>query len=90
MADLLIKAVEHGADTKIITEHIRADIQKMHEGGVKVRHNKNIHTRLFVAFNRHNDKIEGISIQGSFDFDGRGLSGDRRDTGIITMHPDLV
>jgi hypothetical protein len=90
IADVLIEAVKTGRNVKIITEHMRADIIKMHEGGVEVRQNKNIHTRMFIAFSRDEDISGGLLILGSFDFDHVGLGGNRRDAGIITMHPDLV
>jgi len=37
IADKLIKSVEQGSNVRIITEHKRPDIIKMHKGGVEVR-----------------------------------------------------
>ena len=89
--DLLCEASEAGCRIKIITEHTRHGIlKKMSEKGIEVGINKKIHARLFVAYVDRDHLEEGLLVLGTFDFDEKGLSGERKDAGIITRHPDLM
>jgi len=88
--DLLCEASEASCQIKVISRHNRPDIlRKMAEKGIKVGVNKNAHARLFIAYADRDHLEEGLLVLG-FDFDLKGLSGERKDAGIITRHPDLI
>jgi len=88
--DLLCAASAY-CQIKVISRYNRpaAVLREMAEKGIKVGVNKNAHGRLFIAYGDRNHLEEGLLILG-FDFDKEGLSGERKDAGIITKHPDLM
>ena len=66
-------------------------LRRMQDDGIEIRINDRNHSRLLVIYRTEEGTIiNGALVIGSFDFNREGLSGERRDAGIITLHPDLV
>ena len=88
--DLLCEASAY-CQIKVISRYNKpaAVLREMTEKGIKVGVNKNAHARLFIAYADRDHLEEGLLVLG-FDFDLKGLSGERKDAGIITRHPDLI
>lgn len=61
-------------------------LRKLSKAGVEIKFNNRLHARLLVAHNRMN----GLLISGSFDFNTECIGRERYDAGIKTSHPDLI
>jgi hypothetical protein len=65
-------------------------LRKMQDAGIEIKVNDMLHARLFVGYNQEVSLSNDILLLGSFDFNREGLSGEKRNAGIITRNPDLV
>ena len=65
-------------------------LRKLSNIGAEIRINNRLHARFLVAYHPSTDKLSGILVIGSFDFNTECIGKERFDAGIMTRNPDLV
>jgi predicted glycosyltransferase involved in capsule biosynthesis len=65
-------------------------LRKLSNKGAEVKVNNRLHARFLVAYYESTERLAGVLIIGSFDFNNECIGRERYDAGIRTSNPDVI
>jgi len=65
-------------------------LTKLAQAGADIRVNNRLHARFLVAYHPGQERLSGILLLGSFDFNTECIGLERHDAGVLICNPDLI